>query len=832
MKSVTGETDFLQGDAAVRGRAGAVAARALSAVLMLGASIVAVRAQTPATALPPVKVEAPREKPAPAARPKPAQSAAVGARSPRATRAQAAPAEDVARAAAPRAAAAVAPAPFLPQGQAIGRGPSGVVGYVARGTSTATKTNTSIIDLPQSVTILTRQQLQDRNSLSLGQALSYVPGVTVAQGEGQRDQITIRGQNTTADFYTDGVRDDAEYYRDLYNIQSVEVLKGPSALIFGRGGGGGVVNRVTKKADGETLRSVQMSTGSFGRKRVTVDAGQALSDTLAFRFNGLYEQSYGYRNFFELERFGVNPTFTWRPADESYVTLSYEHFRDRRTLDRGIASVNANLAPPILAAQKLGAGQLFPGYPAPGENWTFFGNPSVNYSKADVDRAALMIDHTTDFGLNIKNQTVFANYAKGYQNTFANGPVQFSGCDGAVAPCVNISGYVNETPRQNFFNQTDLTYKIQMSPQIQHLLLAGAEVGNQKTDTNRNDALFNNPFNGPASVNAAFSYPTIYNPVFFNTPNYRRHTDLDLAAGYVQDQISITKYVDVLAGVRFDSFNLKFTNNIGGVPPSVTNYRGQTLASVNNRWSPRFGLVVKPFEQLSLYGSYSRSFLPASGDQFNNLSISLATLQPQGFENFEAGFKAEITPRLFFTGALYELNRSNQPTTVNAFYNVLTNTRTDGGELSLVGYATDEWQVSLGYGNQNAYVLSSDRLASSNTPLYTDKGKVVPSVPKNTFSFWNKYDVSSLFGAGPGVLGLGGGVIYNDKFYAALDNTVVVPGYARFDGALYVKLSENVSGQVNIENILGARYFASAHNNNNIMPGAPRSAYVTLNAKF
>ncbi len=808
-----------------------VARWALSLAVMLGAGVGPARGEPPATALPPVKVEAPREKPAPAPR-KPAQAAAVAARGQRAQRAPSSRAPSVARASTPVVAAPAAPAPFLPAGQAIGRGPTGVVGYVARGTSTATKTNTSIMDIPQSVTILTQQQLQDRNSLSLGQALAYVPGVTVAQGEGQRDQITIRGQNTTADFYTDGVRDDAEYYRDLYNIQSVEVLKGPSALIFGRGGGGGVVNRVTKKADGETLRSMQVSTGSFGRKRVTVDAGQALSDTLAMRVNGLYEQSYGYRNFFELERYGINPTFTWRPADKTYVTLSYEHFHDRRMLDRGIPSVSFNLAPPILAAQRLGAADLYPAYPAPAPNWTFFGNPNLNYAKTDVDRAVLMIDHTTDFGLNIKNQTVFANYAKAYQNTFANGPVQFSGCGASVAPCVNISAYINETPRQNFFNQTDFTYKFTMTPAIEHMLLAGAEVGNQKSDANRNDALFNNPFNGPGSVNAPFVYPTIYNPAFFNTPNYRRHTDIDLAAGYVQDQISITKYVDVLAGVRFDSFDLKFVNNIGGAPPTPTNYWGQTLSSLNNRWSPRFGLVVKPFEQLSLYGSYSRSFLPASGDQFNTLTVSLATLQPQGFENFEAGFKAEITPRLIFAGALYQLNRSNQPTTINAFYNVLTNTRTDGGEVSLVGYATDEWQLSLGYGNQHAYALSSDRLPSSSAPLYTDKGKVIPSVPKNTFTFWNKYDVSSFLGAAPGALGLGGGVVYNDKFYATLDNAVVVPGYARFDGAVYVKFSEKVSGQVNIENILGARYYASAHNNNNIMPGAPRSAYVTLNAKF
>ncbi|MEK4034481.1 TonB-dependent receptor [Methylocystis sp. IM3] len=730
---------------------------------------------------------------------------------------------------------------FIPAGMQVGRGPTDVHGYFAGGTSTATKTNTPILDIPQSITILTKQQLEDRNSLTLNQALAYVPGVTVAQGEGQRDQITIRGQPTTADFYTDGVRDDAEYYRDLYNIQAVEVLKGPSALIFGRGGGGGVVNRVTKKADGVMRRDMQISTGSFGRKRITFDVGQEINDQLAFRVNGLFEQSYSYRDFFNMRRWGINPTFTWKPLDKTLVTLSYEHYFDHRFLDRGIPSANFNLGPEALRAQTLGLGYLFPGYPSPAGRSTFFGNPAVNYAKTDVDRAVLMIDHTTDFGVNIKNQTVFANYAKFYQNTFANSGVIFNAaCAGTLPPCVQLSGYNNETPRQNIFNQTDLTYTLVMAPEIKHVLLGGMEFGNQKSDTNRNNARWLDPFTGSANFNTFFGAPTVYSPVVFNNSNapngFRRHTDLDLAAGYVQDQISITKYVDILAGVRFDNFNLKYVNNFAGINPTIDNYRGQTIYSNTSRWSPRVGLVVKPLEHVSLYGAYSRSFLPAAGDQFNTLTVSSANLQPQGFENAEAGFKAEITPTLLFTGALYNLNRTNQPIAINAFYNVLTNTRTVGGELGLVGYLTKEWEISLGYGNQHAYVTSSDRnvaLAGTGSGVFfTEKGKNVPSVPQNTFSFWNKYDVSSLLGLAPGVLGLGSGVIYNSKFFAALDNAVIIPGYARWDGAVYVKLTDNISGQVNVENILGAFYYASAHNNNNIMPGAPRSAYVTINAKF
>jgi catecholate siderophore receptor len=770
-----------------------------AAILMAGIGASA-EAEPASTALPAVRVDAPQEKPRPVLRPTRNAGGPSRASIRRSARGVRAPV--VANRAAPAASAPEpSPSPWesaAAQGETFGRGPSGVQGYVAQGTSTATKTNTPIMSIPQSLTILTKQQLQDRGSVSLGQALTYVPGVTVAQGEGNRDQVTIRGQDTTADFFTDGVRDDAQYYRDLYNVGAVEVLKGPSALIFGRGGGGGVVNRVTKKADGQTIRELSFSTGSWGRKRTTIDLGQAVSDTLAVRLNGLYEQSYGFRDFFDLERYGINPTVTWRPADRTNVTFSFEHFRDHRTADRGVPSIGGLM---------VGGNPVLPAYPAPVAINSFFGNPDVNYAKVDLNRAALTIDHTTDFGLNIRNQTVYADYQKRYQNTFPDQPVGPTGL-------VRLDGYVSSNPRQNIFNQTDLTYKFEMAPEIRHTLLFGAEVGNQKTDDIRDLSRWNNPFAGPQRISTPVWFPSVYNQVFFVTPNRRRHTDLDLAAGYIQDQIEITKYVDVIAGVRFDSFDLSFTDGM--------NF--QQFRRVDNLWSPRVGLVVKPLENVSLYGSWSRSFLPSAGDQFNVLNVTTAALAPQGFENFEAGFKAQILPRLFFTGALYQLDRTNQQVTVGPLANIIANTRTNGGEIGLVGYVCDQWQISLGYGHQSAHIVSAENFGAV--------GKAVPSVPKDTFSFWNRYDITPMFG-------VGAGVVHNAKFFAALDNAVIVPGYTRVDGAVFFNpgknffgFGEELSAQVNIENILGATYYTAAHNNNNIMPGAPRSAYVTINAKY
>ena len=221
---------------------------------------------------------------------------------------------------------------------------SGTVGYTTLRTSSATKTNTALLNIPQSVSVLTKQFIADQNFQSVSDAIRYVPGVIPHQGEGNRDQVVIRGQNSSADFYADGFRDDVQYFRDLYNIQSIDVLKGPNALIFGRGGGGGVVNRVLKDADGVPIREVTVQGGSFDNKRVSIDTGGAVNPTFAARVNAVFEKSDTFRDFVNLERYGINPTFTWLPNDSTKVKFSYEYFSDYRTADRGIPSLGLSTA--------------------------------------------------------------------------------------------------------------------------------------------------------------------------------------------------------------------------------------------------------------------------------------------------------------------------------------------------------------------------------------------------------------------------------------------------------------------------------------------------------
>ena len=212
---------------------------------------------------------------------------------------------------------------------------TGTVGVYSNSTSVATKTNTPLVNIPQSITVVTKDFIQDQSFQSLTEVTRYVPGVAIHQGEGNRDELVIRGVDSSANFFVNGFRDDVQYFRDLYNAQSVEVLKGPSAMIFGRGAGGGLVNRTLKEADGTRVYEATAQVGSWNDKRVTLDAGQAVNENVAVRLNMMYENSDTFRQYGHLERYGINPTVTLKPSDDTKIKLSYEFYHDFRVADRG-----------------------------------------------------------------------------------------------------------------------------------------------------------------------------------------------------------------------------------------------------------------------------------------------------------------------------------------------------------------------------------------------------------------------------------------------------------------------------------------------------------------
>ncbi|HEX4555810.1 MAG TPA: TonB-dependent receptor plug domain-containing protein, partial [Xanthobacteraceae bacterium] len=280
---------------------------------------------------------------------------------------------------------------------------TGTVGIYANSTSVATKTNTPLINIPQSISILTKDFIRDQGFGQLTDVTRYVPGVAVHQGEGNRDELVIRGVDSSANFFVNGFRDDVQIFRDLYNTQSIEILKGPSMLTFGRGAGGGLLNRTLKDADGQRIYEATMQTGSYMDRRVSLDAGQAVNANVAARLNMFYEGSDTFRNYGSLERYGINPTMTFVPNDTTKIKLSYEYYHDNRTADRGNPS--------------FGTGTL--GNPttpfAPGGDLTkFFGSPTLSRAVADVNTGMAFIEHDFENGLTVKNGTLVADYQKFY----------------------------------------------------------------------------------------------------------------------------------------------------------------------------------------------------------------------------------------------------------------------------------------------------------------------------------------------------------------------------------------------------------------------------------
>src|SRR5687768_7075758 len=369
--------------------------------------------------------------------------------------------------------------------------------YGVRSTSSATRTNTDIRNIPQALTVISESQIEDQAIRSVAELLTFVPGATPGTGESNRDQITLRGNNTTADFFVDGIRDDVQYFRDFYNVDRVEVLKGPNAMIFGRGGGGGIVNRVTKRSSRGTYRQLVAAGDSYGGVRFTGDIDQPLGEGIGLRVNGMYENGDSFRRHVDLERYGINPTVGFQAGPDTRIDLSYEYLHDRRTTDRGVPS-----------DARDGAGTIDdPIEPLDGFDKIFFGDPDQSFAKADVHLASFAISHQFGEGLTLKNRTLYGSYDKAYQNVYPNGPA-------TAANQVRISAYRDITKRENLFSQTDLICEGKLGS-IDQTLVVGFELGRSEGRNQRLNGVFSSRPGSPANIDVPLSDVTISEPVTF-----------------------------------------------------------------------------------------------------------------------------------------------------------------------------------------------------------------------------------------------------------------------------------------------------------------------------
>ena len=646
-------------------------------------------------------------------------------------------------------------------------------GYNPPNAVSATKTEAPLRDVPQTVNVVTAEVMRDQHATSMQDALKNVPGVSFSTGDGQRDQVSIRGFTAIADQFVDGIRDDALYFRDLSNVDRVEVIKGPAAVLYGRGSSGGLINRVTKKP-GIDVTDFALSYGMWADRRAEADVGRVFADgAAAFRITGAVEKANSYRSQQFLDRKAIAPSLELRVAPETTVLFQADYLEDRRVTDFGIPAYHGRPVD-VPASRYYGAANA----------------RDADYSQSRVFSGTATINHRFNENWSIRNATRYYHYSLDRNNTLT------SAVNEAAGTLTMNHGNVRRE-EHGWFNQTDLIQKATIFG-TKHEILYGMEIGQQNKDQINNTKpvpgsfdLFNPVL--PALPRLAPGNPTTSNLGIFDT-----------LAFYTQDMITFSEQWKALVGVRYDNFQQETRNRIAGQ---------RDLSRSDSAWSPRAGLVWQPSKTQSYYVSWSKSFQP-SGEAFA-LAANNADLAPETTNNTEVGAKYDwLNGKASTTISVFRLERSNIK--VSSPNNVLIpigEQRTDGVEVSGAAELGSGWRMLAGYAYLDATITQSSAAL---------QGKRATITPRHSGNLWVTKDLGHGFGVGLGANLVG-------ARYADPANTVTLPGYVTADAMAWYRRGA-FEAQLNVYNLFDKGYIVSAHGSNaNLnMPGAPRSVMATL----
>ena len=646
---------------------------------------------------------------------------------------------------------------------------------------TALKTPVPIIDVPQTLSIVTDDEIRKQGFREIGDIVRYTPGVNTSQGEGHRDAVVFRGVRSTADFYLDGVRDDVQYYRSLYNLEQVEILRGPNALLFGRGGTGGIINRVTKKAVlDDQFGSFDMGADTFGAFDFAVDYNVSTGEKSALRINFHSDTLENHRDFYDGDRYGFNPTLRLEISPVTTLDLSYEHADHERFIDRGVPTLNGE---PVEAFEDI-----------------VFGDTDTNLQtlRADIYRANLSHEFSETSKGNLVIQ--YSDFQKLYKNYYASG---YSGGDTFTA-----DGYLDPTERNNLILSGNVVNEFQTGS-VKHTLLVGAEIIDTENENYRYNTFFitteddNEVFNITRPINFGVNAAGVrtYND-FTADLKSSTESDIEVTSIYIQDQIDVTDNLKVLLGGRLDNFDITVRDIKNGTSESRE----------DEEFSPRAGLIYKPQENISLYVSYAESFLPRSGEQFKKLDANAARLDPDVYESTEVGIKWDISPGLSFTASYFDSEQTIATRDSDTGENSeIVGLQVDGIELELKGQVTEKLSLAIGYSDLDGE---------------TAKGGEPREIPEYTASLWATYEVSDRFGLGLGITSQGESNIKNDK------PGLILPDYTRVDFAAYYDLADDLSIQLNVENVTDELYFPHSHSTHQASVGEPLNARISLRKTF
>ena len=647
----------------------------------------------------------------------------------------------------------------------------------------ALKTPVAVLNVPQTVSIITDEDIRKQGFRQIGDIIRFTPGVNNSQGEGHRDSVVFRGIRSTADFFQDGVRDDIQYYRSLYNVEQVEILRGPNALLFGRGGTGGALNRVTKKAViGDTFGAVDFGLDDFGASDIALDYNTTSLSNSAIRLMIHSDVLENHRDFYDGDRLGINPTITIQISDTTTLDLSYEHADHERYIDRGIPTENGK---PVERFSKI-----------------TFGDPTGNNLttlEADIFRAIV----STNFSDTTKgNLTIVSSeFEKMYQNYYVSG---YS----TGASTVTVDGYNDPTERNNTIISGNLINELEIGSTT-HTLLFGLEM----IDTINKNKRYDTYWSTNKSDKEAFS---IFRPMSFlvNSAglatnndftadlNSQTQSDIEVNSIFFQDQINVSEKLKLLIGGRYDSFDITVKD--------IKN--GSAQSREDKEFSPRAGIIFKPSENISLYYSYSESFLPRSGEQFKSLSATSAALDPDIFESSEIGIKMKVSDNLSFTAAYFDSKqlRAARDSFSGETFEII-GLQVDGLELELKGEINNRMSIAFGYSFLDGK---------------TSKGGEPREIPDHTLSLFTAYEVSDKFGWALGIIHQGKSNIVNDK------PGLVLPKFTRVDLGAYYQMTDGLSIQMNIENLTDELYFPHSHSTHQVSVGEPLNIRVSVRKTF
>ncbi|MEQ6473736.1 TonB-dependent siderophore receptor [Comamonas sp. wu1-DMT] len=656
-------------------------------------------------------------------------------------------------------------------------------GYNPPTATSATKIEAPLRDIPQTVNVVPQSLLRDQVAQSMQDALRAVPGVGFSHGDGQRDQVTIRGFSAIADQFVDGLRDDALYFRDLSNIEQIEVLKGPASVLYGRGSSGGLINRITKKP-GVNLSEVGLTLGRWNQRRGEFDLARAPQDSVvSYRLTGAIERADSYRDQQFLDRKALAASVLIKSSSDTSVLLQADYLKDSRLTDFGIPA--------------------YQGRPVNVSPGTYYGAANardVDVSRAEVASLGATLNHRISDSLSLRNALRFYDYSLDRNNTLV-------GSVNEKALTASLTRGNVQRDENGFFNQTELTQKLELAG-MKHQLLYGFEFGRQSKD------LLSYSRANVATV-------SLFNPVLptlplriDGKPAADNHSVFKVASAYLQDLVTISPQWKALAGVRYDRFQQETHERQPGKPD---------LSRTDTAWSPRVGLVYQPSSAWSYYASWSKSFQP-SGETFA-LAANNAQLAPEKTTSQEVGVKWDLPDgKASVTASLFKLERTNiksvDPTSNTVV--PLGVQRTNGLELTFAGEIAPSWQVWAGYAFLDGEMTTSPAV-DAGQPV---QGKRPTLTPRQSANLW----VTKALGHG---FGLGGGLNYVGARFANPGNTVTLPGYTTVDAMAYYRVGP-WDVQLKLNNLLNRRYIVAGHGSvpNLNLPGAPRSAQVVARYRF